>query len=157
MKIAIIDSGINGKVLNVKTIKQYRVYEQKVYEEECRVYVGHGTAVASVICKNVLCDIVSICPGINESGVGDRVIDNRDLTCAIELAIQEEVDVINISMGTTHYFEREKIDKVCEKAHEKGIAIFCAESTEHYPSLPWACKGVIRVTGKNGHTRGIRV
>ncbi|MDD5901680.1 MAG: DUF1611 domain-containing protein [Lachnospiraceae bacterium] len=157
MKIAIIDSGINGKVLNVKTIKQYRVYEQKVYEEECRDYVGHGTAVASVICKNVLCDIVSICPGINESGVGDRVIDNRDLTCAIELAIQEEVDVINISMGTTHYFEREKIDKVCEKAHEKGIAIFCAESTEHYPSLPWACKGVIRVTGKNGHTRGIKM
>lgn len=65
MKIAIIDSGINANVIQFKKINQYRIYNNKIVNEECRDYIGHGTAVASIITKEYECEIVSICPGIS--------------------------------------------------------------------------------------------
>lgn len=155
MKIAIIDSGINANVIQFKKINQYRIYNNKIVNEECRDYIGHGTAVASIITKEYECEIVSICPGISDKGIPDKIISINDLVIAIEVAIKEKVDIINISMGTTIFSERIKLDEVCIKAIERGILIFCAESTKGYPSLPWACKGVIRVRSEKGSNKDI--
>ena len=151
MKIAVIDSGINQEVFPDLPIKQYRIYDGKAHEEEAVDHFGHGTAVASILVKNITCELLSICPGINEEGVKDKMISEDDIVCAMELAIEEEADILNISMGTTMFSRRADMEQVCQKAYERGIAVFCAEATNGLPSLPWSCRHVVRVrsAGKN--------
>lgn len=145
MKIAIIDSGINQAVFPDLAISQYRIYSGKVYEEKAVDYFGHGTAVASILVRNITCELISICPGINEEGITDKMISDDDIICAMELAVEKEADILNISMGTTMFFHRWKMEQICQRAYQRGSVVFCAEATNGMPSLPWSCKHVVRV------------
>lgn len=156
MKVAIIDSGINADVFPNTLISQYIVYNGCYYKEKARDYIGHGTAVASIIIdENTDIEILSICPGISPSGVPDTIIDIKDIAAAIEIAIQENADVINISMGTTMFMDRHILDDVCFRAAASGIMIFAAEPSKGVPSLPWGCCNVYRVSSIPGKDHSI--
>lgn len=157
MKIAIVDSGVNEKALNKKISSQYRIYNGTIYKESPIDYVGHGTAIASILSKECEFELISICPGINNMGIPDRIISLEDIYTSIKLCIELNVDIINISMGTTVLSNRRKMDEICESCKRKGILIFCAESPEGYVTLPWACKGVIRVRAIEGNTYSVSV
>lgn len=150
MKVAIIDSGINPLVFPDIDCKQYRVYNGEIFQEEPKDYLGHGTAVASVALKGISdIELISICPGINESGIPDRIISIEDLVKSLEKAIIEGSSIINISMGSTEFSKREQIDLICKKAKDNGVLIVASEATNGYPSLPWSCNGVLRVRCTN--------
>lgn len=157
LKVAIIDSGVEGSLFEGIPISQYRIYEESVEHETPTDYVGHGTAVTSILLKSVQCEILSICPGIGPSGMPDRMIAPGDIAAAIRTALDHGADVLNISMGVTAFSEREELDRLCAEAYEKGVPIICAQSSDSVPSLPWACKGVLRVRASKGNTYDARL
>lgn len=97
-------------------------------------------------------ELISICPGINNRGIPDKIISANDIYASIKLAIKLDVEVINISMGTTVFSNRESLDEICELCKRKGILIVCAESPEGSATMPWACKGIIRVRATDGNS-----
>ena len=151
MKVAIIDSGINDRIFPGTQIEQYVIYNGVVSQEQAKDYVGHGSAVASIIINSCpTTEIVSICPGIGISGNPDPIIDPQDLSKAIDIAIEKNADIISISMGTTMFGKRYMIDEACKRAAAAGIIVFTAESPDGIPTLPWGCKNVIRVRAVEG-------
>ena len=157
LRIAIIDSGIAEGILPNKIISQHRIYNGEIFDEKPVDYVGHGTAIASILCKTALFEMLSICPGINNEGIPDRIVSSIDMYTAIKLAIELQADIINICMGTTVFSDKNKIQQICETGYKKGILIVCAESTEGIPTMPWSCQGVVRVKAKTGNTYSITI
>jgi len=149
MKIAIIDSGVEKSVFEGINIKQYRIYDGTIIEETPVDYVNHGTAMASIILSGVdVEEVISICPGIDSDGEVDELIAPYDIAVAIRLAADKGVSVINISMGTNDFVNREIIDDACQYAYEKGCTMVCGTSSDGTPSMPWASKKVIKVWHK---------
>ncbi|RGF50593.1 DUF1611 domain-containing protein [Eubacterium sp. AF36-5BH] len=157
MVIGIIDSGINKEALGNWNVKQYRVYQGKVYEEKATDYYGHGTVVFDVIRKCIQSkekhEIISLCPGINKKGRIEQSIDSTDIAKAIELAMENGCNVINISMGTFNIYNHRKLYDVCKNAKKRNVKIFCARSNGYEPAIPWASGDVYKVREKDSNTQ----
>lgn len=159
MKIAIIDSGINNEVFPDIKIKQVRFYGHAAIEETPTDYLGHGTAVVSCLySKYPEAEYYSLCPGIDEEGNTDPIIEAYDIADAINYAVEKEVDFINISMGTTDFSNRKCVDDAMQLAFDKGIVVVVSAPNESFPSLPWGCKGALKVRESrgNGYTVTVR-
>lgn len=152
MKIAVIDSGVNATLFPNINIKQFRFYNNEVIEEEPKDYLGHGTAVISCIFTRFPeCEFLSLCPGIDESGTTDYIIEAYDIANAIRFAVDAGMEIINISMGTTDFSNRECIDAAVKYAYEKNAIIVASAPNETKPSLPWACSGAVKVRETKGN------
>lgn len=149
IKIALIDSGvdINHSDLYDKYIQGIELTgkRDKSYVKNSFSDVnGHGTAIAGIIfdkCKNI--DLLSI-----------KVFD-KDLKCSfdslyksLKFAIEENVQIINLSLGTTEKKHEEKLYRLCEVAVNKGIYIVSAFHNKETVSYPAAFTNVFGVIGK---------
>ena len=156
MKIAIIDSGVNGDLFPNLSLKQVRCYENEIVEEEPRDYYGHGTAILSCLYeKYPSFEYLSICPGVDSHGEIDSIVEAYDLANAIRYAIEQKADIINVSMGTTDFSNRKLIDDIVREAYKKNIAVVASAPNETKPALPWACEGAVKVREQKGN--GYRV
>lgn len=131
IKIAIIDSGIDFNE-NINVVERKNFLDDDVlplYEDN----TGHGTAIAGIIasdgCNNTL-------KGINPNVeiYSARVLDDNNkapvsrIAEAIYWAIDEDVNIINMSFGTKKYSE--VLHKAVKAAEEKGILMFAASGNE---------------------------
>ena len=105
---------------------------------------GHGTFIAGILAQ--LAPEASIMPirVLDADGRAElyAVID------AIDLAVEADVDVINMSFGILGKGKSKALDQALKRAHKAGIVVVAAagntgESDEHYPA---AAKNVIAVT-----------
>ena len=139
MKVGIIDSGVQYSgsipfcqfVLNGRNIEKDKLIDSK----------GHGTTMFSII-SNALDEtdmVVSL--RIKESGY----IDNFALAKGIEFFINQNVQLINISLGVNTSEGAEELNDMCRKAYNQGIVIVTSASNYDEISYPWACQGVLRV------------
>lgn len=152
MKVAIIDSGVNKNVFDNLNIRQIRFYGGETIEEEPRDKVGHGTAVLSCLYKNFPeLEYISLCPGIDENGVTDDIIEAADIANAIRYATKEGVSFMNISMGTTDFLNRDCIDEAVMEAYKAGIYVVASAPNEFHPALPWGSPGAIKAREKKGN------
>ncbi|CAH1059046.1 S8 family serine peptidase [Paenibacillus pseudetheri] len=137
IKIALIDSGVdmNHACLSSRNITGIRIIEEHgdiSYKNFIFDSNGHGTALAGIIydkCSHV--DLLSI-----------AILDNN-LKCkfkvlkeAIHFAIDSNVHIINLSLGTVVDRHREELHNLCKEAVNKGIHIVAAFNNNTSTSYP---------------------
>ena len=112
----------------------------------CADKEGHGTHVAGIIASNTL-DNVTIKPYrvLDEDGEGT----DAQVVLGIEAAIEDGVDIINMSLGRRG--ESALMDEAIKKANDAGIVVVVAAGNEGFcmdaiPCTPACCENVITVT-----------
>lgn len=136
VKIGVIDSGINpyhSHIQNVAggisiTVGKDMYLE---FDTDYRDRLGHGTAVAAAILDEMPdCELYAI------QIFHDRLNAYPTVLCtAIEWAIEQELDIINLSLGVLE--QSDELESLCAKAQEEGIFIVCALDEERgfvYPA-----------------------
>lgn len=147
IKVAVIDSGINFSTdLPVVVRKNF------IPEDECSVLYedpsGHGTAVAGIIAA---LDNDEGITGINPDVelYSARVLDANleapieRIVEAIDWAVEQEVDIINMSFGITRNVA--ELEAAVERAAEAGILLIAASGNGETIAYPAAYDEVIAV------------
>lgn len=132
INIAILDTGcdVNHKCLND------RIVETKNFingSEDVTDKNGHGTHVSGIIAANRAKEgMTGIAPEVSLHIY--KVLDDNGngsyeaITKALEQAINQKVDIINMSLGSNE--ANEKIHELINKAIKDGICVVCASGNE---------------------------
>lgn len=147
IKVAVIDSGINFSTdLPVVVRKNFIPGDERsvLYEDPS----GHGTAVAGIIAA---LDNEEGITGINPCVelYSARVLDAKleapieRIVEAIDWAVEQEVDIINMSFGITRNVE--ELEAAVERAAEAGILLIAASGNGETIAYPAAYDEVIAV------------
>ncbi len=143
LKIAIIDSGLpivskseGYRIIIDENFESY-LSLNNIYDEE-----GHGSIVYKIIEQymNKKDSILSL-KVLNSNLKGSSLA----LISAIEYCITQNINIINISLGTTNDKYKEKLHRVIKKAVEKNIIIVAADSNENIISYPASFDEVVNV------------
>lgn len=149
IQIAVIDSGINENLTGEILIKNSLL----VNDDNCIVEDGtvpkideflHGTICALIIEK--------YCPGNVYTAI--RILDHKGtggvkkLEPALEWCYQNNIKLVNLSLGTTHYKEREILNRLINKYTYKGLVIVAAISNIGYFTFPASFANVIGTVKK---------
>lgn len=129
IKIAVIDTGVDTDVdeLENKITKTVSVATEDSKEDDNE----HGTAISTIIAGNPKNDkgVLGVAPGA--SIVSIDVTNNSDGTVALDnlikginLAIEEKVDIINISIGISE--TSKELENTINNAFKKGIIVVAA-------------------------------
>lgn len=106
--------------------------------------MGHGTGVADVVSRLApKCTIVPI--RILDENISCTV---ESVTLAIEWAIDNGIDIINLSFGTTSVTQQslKPLERACAYAAERGILLVAAQLNEGELSYPAALPSSVSVT-----------
>ncbi len=144
MKIAVIDSGLPKeyspknayRIIIDKNLKAY-LSKKEIYDEN-----GHGTIVRKII-DNYLDneDEVLTFKVLNKNLKGNSI----SLINAIEFCIENEVKIINISLGTVNKRFKKQLYNSIKKAKRHGTIIIAAEHNGSLISYPSGFKEVFGV------------
>lgn len=148
VKIALIDSGVDYsediEISKRKNFIQGEDQETILYEDS----TGHGTSIAGMIAaKENEIGITGIYPGVTLYSA--RVLDANNeapierVVKAIQWAISEKVNIINISFGTT--IDSKRLHEAIQDAYESGILIIAAAGNHGVLEYPAAYKEVMAV------------
>ena len=152
VKVAIIDSGIDRSHKMLQRVTAGICFEfsegNVLTSEDYRDSSGHGTAVASIIKKKA--------PGTDlyDIKIFDQslIVEQKILLESIRWAIDQNVDIINLSLGTTDIQVKHALLDICKVATKKGIAIVAAEHNSGQENYPAYFPNVIGV--KAGDIKG---
>jgi subtilisin family serine protease len=141
LKIAVLDSGVNAQHPHICASTQGVAIGLNGGDSSWEDPIGHGTAVTAAIQEKA--------PGaeyyaVKLFGPSLRTTTTR-LIEAIEWAIENRMDVINLSLGTTNLDCRKQLQSLVELAGTIGSVLVCARKAGEYPVLPGALEGVIAV------------
>lgn len=148
IRTAIVDSGIDASHSGVRDVAgrvQIQISEEGevLFLDDHADYTGHGTACAGIIRKKAPDAALYSVRIFDES----LIADGRALIAAIQWCIDNEMDVVNLSLGTTDVTFKESLQKVCRKAVDAGVTLVAAESNDGGESYPAGFPEVIGVTG----------
>lgn len=143
VKLAILDSGINKDldVFNFNIVKTFNTFDSTSNVQDD---YGHGTAVTSIISdfpKKENLEIYDV-KVLDEKGFGDV----ENLVLGIEWAIEQSVDIINISLGV--HQDSPMLKTVINRALKEDIIIVASSGNNYglYIDYPARYKGVISVS-----------
>lgn len=143
VRVAVIDSGVHAAHPHVGgVVEGLRVTADGQIDSDFVDRLGHGTAVAAAIKEKApLADIIAI-------KVFDRALSTttRALARAIEVAIDRDAHVINLSLGTTKPEYRAVLEAAVQLAAAARVAIVAAAPSPEEPWLPGALPDVVGVT-----------
>ncbi len=146
VRIAIVDSGIDASHEDVGDVAggvHIQIEGEVVFLDDHTDCAGHGTACAGIIRKKAPDAALYSVRIFNES----LMADGRALIAAIQWCIDNEMDVVNLSLGTTDVTFRKALQKVCRKAVDAGVILVAAQSNDGRESYPAVFPEVIGVTG----------
>lgn len=148
IKVAIIDSGVDCSHPNVGNIAggvSIEICEngEVVLSDDYSDCAGHGTACAGIIRKKAPNAALYSVRIFDES----LIADGRVLIAAIRWCIENEMDVVNLSLGTTDVTFKASLQKMCRKVVDAGVILVAAESNDGRESYPAVFPEVIGVTG----------
>lgn len=145
--IAIIDNGICDGLLKNPISFNMEITEDKLCKEyDCgEQVVFHGTNCAMIIEKYYPEAILNSIRILDDYGKG--IIDK--LQPALEWCYQNNIKLVNLSLGTTHYKDRENIRNVINHYANKGIIIVAASANNGYKTYPASFSNVIGVIAGN--------
>src|SRR6266850_7802162 len=143
VRVGIIDSGVNpahphvGGVGGGTRITSGESDSTNDYLD----YIGHGTAVAGAIREK------SPEALLYPVKVFDRALTTNieAIVKAIDWCIENQIDVINLSLGTVNLEHRSVIETAIARAAEKGTVLVAAREMSGQPSLPGCLRAVIGV------------
>jgi subtilisin family serine protease len=144
VRIAVIDSGVNdrhphiGRIAGGVSITPDGEIEESAYLD----MLGHGTAVMAAIQEKAP-DAEYFAVKLFQSTLrttADRVIH------ALEWAIEQRMDVVNLSLGTRNPAHAERFAATAEHAARQGVLLVSARETEGEPCWPGCLPGVLGVS-----------
>ena len=162
VKIAVIDSGVNLLHPHIVAPPCGVSLSFTGTDDLTDDKVGHGTAVTAAIQEKA--------PGAEYYALkvfGDslRTTTPRVIK-AIEWAIDQRMDLVNLSLGTPNVEYRDEMQAVVSRAGAAGVVLIAARSAGQDPVLPGILDGVIgveldwslprdryRIDGRRGYTR----
>lgn len=147
VKVAVVDSGINYCHSHVGKIEggiglDINENREIVFNEDIHDSIGHGTACAGVIRKiahNVQIYSIKI--------FWQRLVTYSELLVnAINWAIENKMDIVNLSLGTHRKEHISEIQKICEVAYQNKTIIVASSMDNGSESYPATFHNVIGVT-----------
>jgi subtilisin family serine protease len=141
LKIAVIDSGVNVRHPHICAPTHCIVIDLEGEDLSADDPVGHGTAVTAAIqekAPNAEYYALKLF-GASLRATSDRLI------AAIEWAIVNRMDIVNLSLGTPNFDRRSELQSLVERAGSAGTLLISARSAGPQPVLPGVLKGVIGV------------
>lgn len=142
VRIAVVDSGIHPNHPHIGNVEGGVAFDEAgVAHADLVDRLGHGTAVAAAIHEKAP-DAVLI-----PVKVFDRRLTTtgRALAAGIRWAIQQQFDIVNLSLGTTNDEHLQLLSEVVADARSAGTLIIAAAPTPDHAWLPGALAGVIAV------------
>jgi Subtilase family. len=149
IKIAIIDSGINRNLIQIEKLKDELIVDEN---NVCKVdnsipkttdYL-HGTICALIIEKYCPDCVFSSIRILDETGKGGI----EKIEPALEWCCQNNITLVNLSLGTTHFKESEKLNRLINRFVYKGLIIVAAVSNIGFFTFPASFSNVIGVSTK---------
>ncbi len=145
IKVALIDSGINVNEFNVIDSVVFRIDDADNIKKLNNITPinNHGTSVAH--CINTICNNIEF--------IDINIIDNSGLSYgdllikALEYCKSVDVDIINLSLGTTKFKYIFRMRKIIRELNKKGTIIVAAENNANKKAYPANMKHVIGVKG----------
>lgn len=143
VRVAIIDSGVNpahphvGGVSGGARISSSETDSSNDYLD----YIGHGTAVAGAI-REKAPDAQLYAVKVFDRALTTNI---EAIVKAIDWCVENQIDVINLSLGTVNFEHREVIEQAVARATEKGTVLVAAREMSGKPSLPGCLPSVIGV------------
>jgi subtilisin family serine protease len=142
VRVAIIDSGVNPAHPHVNGVAGGVCVSADGLSPNYLDYVGHGTAVAGAIRERA--------PEAQLYAV--KVFDQslrtnaETILRAIEWAIENEMDIVNLSLGTVNQARRLQFEQVVARAAERNVVVVAAREMKDQPSLPGCLPSVLGVS-----------
>ncbi|MEK4513056.1 S8 family serine peptidase [Paenibacillus sp. FSL K6-2524] len=144
-RVAIIDDGINETIFNEKFLEYNLEIDAELQVVSRRNYhdldFNHATICASIIRKYTKCDLMSSIKILNERAKSTV----NQLVRAVEWCIEKEMDLVNISLGSTLNLDYEFLRNVVNQAYDRGMIIIAAQSNEGIFTYPASLTNVIGV------------
>lgn len=151
LRVAIIDDGINHKILEKKpNIKgtYYRINKNSIMKEQRFFNMFRGLSHADICFKiysenllNSNFEVISI-NILNKSNEKGNL---NNLISALRWCCDNRVNLINLSIGTTNYWDFKFLDKELLELEKKNIIIVAAHSNKCILTYPASHKSVIGV------------
>lgn len=150
VKVAIIDSGINNELAQGVRCKDKFVINDNICEKDNlasqNIDYLHGTICSLIIQKYCPACVFSSIRVLNQKGKGTI----EKIEPALEWCIQNDIKIVNLSLGTTHFKDEEKLNTLINRYAYKGLIIVAALSNVGYITFPASFSNVIGVaTEKN--------
>ena len=145
IKIAVIDNGIDSALISFDL--ENKVYvdcaSECVTDDKDMSSVGfiHGTFCAYIIKINTINSKIYSIRILDEKGKG--LINS--ISPALEWCYKNGIRLVNLSLGTTHFRDKNKIREIINSYAYKGIIIVAATSNSGYTTYPASFSNVISV------------
>jgi subtilisin family serine protease len=125
--IAIIDSGINPAHPHVQWVAGGICFDLdtrgKIITTDCiEDRIGHGTAIAGIFRQALPTARIWAVKVFQD----DLTVSSRVLIAGMDWAIKADMKIIHLSLGTEREADRRSIEKLCQKAHQKGLFVSAA-------------------------------
>lgn len=143
LRIAVIDSGVNPRhphivsVAGGVSVRPGGEIENGSYSD----ILGHGTAVMAAIQEKAP-DAEYFAVQVFHSSLRTTT---ECLLTAIEWAIDQRMDVVNLSLGTRNPGQVPRFEAVLAKARENGVLVVAARDADSQPCFPGSLPGVFGV------------
>ncbi len=147
VKVAVIDSGWKCSCIDSRIHHGIGMVSRKdelelALSEDFNDRIGHGTAITDLILQ--IAPDVSIFP---VRVFGDRLETSIDILVeAVKWSIRNDINIINLSLGTLIKDALIPLYKICEIARRKGIVIVSSNSNSDNWSYPAIFENSIGVT-----------
>jgi hypothetical protein len=141
IRVAVIDSGVNPHHPHVNGVAGGTTIGPGSEVNEYLDYLGHGTAVVAAIKEKAPMAAYYAVKIYHDS----LRTDVRFLCEALEWAIDQRMDVVNLSLGTLNSAHRPLIAGLVKIASEAGVLLVAAAEADLVPVLPGSLPTVIGV------------
>ncbi len=142
VRIAVIDSGVNAAHPHIAGVAGGVSIGDVNTEDSYNDFLGHGTAVMAAI-KEKAPDADYFAVQVFHKSLRTSI---DYLVRAIEWCLDNRMDVINLSLGTTNAAHAMRFLPLIARAAECGAVLVAARDADGVPALPGSLSGVIGVS-----------
>lgn len=142
VRVAVIDSGVNAAHPHISAVAGgVSIGLDAAIGSDYLDVLGHGTAVMAAIQEKApAADFFAV--RLFHTSLRTSIL---QLTAALQWAIEQRMDVINLSLGTRNPAHIERFSPLLAQAEAAGLLVVSALEAEGEPCFPGSLPGVIGV------------
>ena len=143
MTIAVIDGKINLSIMDKpEKVRAYSIDNGQIVSSDAKISkISHGTLICKIIEQYGQYDELILIEVLKENNRGKI----EDLLTALTWCIDKDIDIINLSIGTTDRNDFRVIEMVCMQLIRRGKIIIAANNNKGIFTMPSKMKEVICV------------
>lgn len=151
INIAIIDDGVNEQVYPYLSlakdieVNSHLEFVPRINNDSSNL--SHGTICAAIIKKYAPSASLSSIKILNKQAKGVK----EKLIKAIDWCIAQQINIINLSLGSIHYCDYMSIKEMVNLAYRNGLIIIAASSNRNVVTYPASLTNVIGVKCDRDH------